>query len=238
MTPAQEQTKKCSKCGEIKGVGEFSKDKSCHSKDGLSYTCRICKTKKQKDWYYKNRAKAINYSRKHYYSDIEHSRNVAKKWRANNLEVAKEASKKWRENNPQKAKDSTDQWRKKQKNNPIFINKPGSWHYRCTKSGAESRKIFFDIDFESFIKSYDGKCALSGRSLHCVEKNIQAPGNQNASPDRIDSSRGYIPGNIQWVDKEINYYKKDHEQKSFIQMCRDVYWTHPGPHSRDLEQEE
>lgn len=42
------------------------------------------------------------------------------------------------------------------------------------------------------------------------------------SLDRIDSSLGYIPGNVQWVCKQINISKHILSTKEFIGMCRKV----------------
>ena len=42
--------KKCTKCGEVKSVSEFAKEK--HRKDGYSYCCRLCKNKS--DTVYRN----------------------------------------------------------------------------------------------------------------------------------------------------------------------------------------
>jgi hypothetical protein len=38
--------------------------------------------------------------------------------------------------------------------------------------------------------------------------------------DRIDSSKGYVVGNIQWVHKHINKMKNKYPQDHFIEMCR------------------
>lgn len=44
----------------------------------------------------------------------------------------------------------------------------------------------------------------------------------NASIDRIDSSKGYDFGNIQWVHKEINLMKNVLSQDRFIELCKSV----------------
>jgi hypothetical protein len=36
----------------------------------------------------------------------------------------------------------------------------------------------------------------------------------------IDSSKGYIEGNIQWVHKDINNMKWDFTQEEFINYCK------------------
>jgi hypothetical protein len=43
-----------------------------------------------------------------------------------------------------------------------------------------------------------------------------------ASLDRIDSSKGYEEGNIQWVHKHINFMKRTYSQEYFIDMCKKV----------------
>lgn len=45
---------------------------------------------------------------------------------------------------------------------------------------------------------------------------------QTASLDRIDSSKGYVLGNIQWVHKDINKMKLDYDQDYFIDICRRI----------------
>ena len=41
-----------------------------------------------------------------------------------------------------------------------------------------------------------------------------------ASIDRIDSSIGYVIGNVQWVHKQVNFMKGTMEQKEFIKFCK------------------
>jgi hypothetical protein len=38
--------------------------------------------------------------------------------------------------------------------------------------------------------------------------------------DRVDSSKGYIEGNVQWVHKTINLMKQSFNQKEFIHFCK------------------
>ena len=47
-----------------------------------------------------------------------------------------------------------------------------------------------------------------------------------ASLDRIDSSKGYIKGNVQWVHKEFNKMKLDLLDKEFIDICKLVHKYH------------
>lgn len=40
--------------------------------------------------------------------------------------------------------------------------------------------------------------------------------------DRIDSSKGYIIDNVQWVHKDVNLMKLSHSKNTFIQICNQV----------------
>ena len=100
--------------------------------------------------------------------------------------------------------------------------------YNITQ-GAKKRNIYFDIKIDReylwnlFIKQ-NKKCALSGIPLHFAEnvkKEIYSKGT-TASLDRIDSSKGYIKSNIQWVHKDINRMKSICSNSEFIKICKDI----------------
>ena len=52
--------KRCSKCGEVKPLSEFTKDKG--NRDGLDYWCRACKSKHAAA-YYRSEAGQASYRR-------------------------------------------------------------------------------------------------------------------------------------------------------------------------------
>jgi hypothetical protein len=98
-----------------------------------------------------------------------------------------------------------------------------SYFYRV-KQSAQKRKKIFRIDIEyawNLFLRQERRCAISGLPIefpHRVADNkTNAP-----SLDRIDSSQGYVEGNVQWVHKHINLMKNDLSQKYFIDMCRHV----------------
>lgn len=70
----------------------------------------------------------------------------------------------------------------------------------------------------------EGKCALTGDKLYFKSSRLDRIDSkeQTASLDRIDSSKGYIEGNVQWVHKKINLIKMDLSQEEFIEMCKKV----------------
>jgi hypothetical protein len=69
----------------------------------------------------------------------------------------------------------------------------------------------------SLFLAQEGLCALSGKPLSFDSVGLRGDG--NASLDRIDSAEGYVPGNVQWVDKMVQQMKWDFPQDEFLRMC-------------------
>lgn len=87
------------------------------------------------------------------------------------------------------------------------------------KTGAETRGIEWNVSFDylaQLLIDQDFKCALSGETLDAMQ--IQ----NNCSLDRIDSSRGYVEGNVQWTTSMVNMCKQSYTQEDFIEMCKRV----------------
>lgn len=85
--------------------------------------------------------------------------------------------------------------------------------------GSIKRKILFDIaveDLEDVWISQGGK--YTKVDLHLPKNGSDK--SFNASLDRIDSSKGYIKGNIQWVTKEVNFMKQELSNNRFLQLCK------------------
>lgn len=64
-----------------------------------------------------------------------------------------------------------------------------------------------------------GKCVYSGVKLSLVAKDTGWV-SSTASIDRVDSSKGYITSNIQWVHKRINSMKGEMTEEEFKEWCR------------------
>ena len=95
-----------------------------------------------------------------------------------------------------------------------------------TERNAKSRGFDFDIDghyLDDLWKHQNKKCAITGLELimDAKSKNRHPWGN-HASVDRIDSKKGYIKGNIQWVHPIINMMKNHFPQDTFVQFCQYV----------------
>lgn len=100
--------------------------------------------------------------------------------------------------------------------------------WSTVKRRAKERKVPFNIDIEYAWKLFleqDRKCALSGLPIEFGIANY-ASSNTTASLDRIDSSKGYTEGNIQWVHKTLNIMKSTLSNGFFINLCHKVAQTH------------
>lgn len=119
-------------------------------------------------------------------------------------------------------------------NNKIYSNKFKEFpalgtYYSRVKQSAKNRKIEFEVDIEyiwKLLKEQNFTCKLSGLKIKLVGskyKNHQKL--TTASLDRIDSSKGYIQGNLQWVHKDVNFMKQEYNQEYFLEICYLIYKT-------------
>ena len=107
--------------------------------------------------------------------------------------------------------------------------KPRNWkgsgtvsatYFSSLKRGADGGKgrkpILFNITIEYVSDLLDvkqkGKCALTDLKISVKDK--------TASLDRIDSSKGYEEGNVQWLHKDVNMMKRHYSQDYFVHLCR------------------
>ena len=89
-TKLETQMKKCTKCGEVKELSEYHKNKS--EKDAHVYRCKLCVSKKSQEYYKKNREKIKKYR-------ATNQKTNQKKYREKNREKIKERDKVYREKN-------------------------------------------------------------------------------------------------------------------------------------------
>jgi hypothetical protein len=99
-----------------------------------------------------------------------------------------------------------------QENNPAWRGARGVPGKRWSRlvNGAKTRGIEVTVDFDYVASLFTDKCALSGLAID----------KDTGSVDRIDSSVGYIEGNIQWVHKDVNRMKNNLDQARFVEVCK------------------
>lgn len=92
----------------------------------------------------------------------------------------------------------------------------------ASRKDPQKRKFSITIkDAWDQFEKQKGLCALSGLpiTLKSTKGNYA---NKTASLDRIDSKKGYVRGNIQWVHKTLNTMKRDFSDEVFIKFCEYV----------------
>lgn len=105
-----------------------------------------------------------------------------------------------------------------------YVGQMSGFKWRVIQQSAKRRKIPFDLTAEYVWKLYEsqkGKCALSGVDMYFGKdhKEIRQK-KETASLDRIDGTKGYIKGNVQWVHKAVNQMKMCLDEASFIEWCK------------------
>lgn len=92
------------------------------------------------------------------------------------------------------------------------------------KNGAKRRKYPFEITLEyawELFLAQNKRCAFTGVKLSMNPTSMKA-GASTASLDRIDSSKGYVVGNVHWVHTTINLMKQTLSSDEFIAWCQRV----------------
>ena len=98
----------------------------------------------------------------------------------------------------------------------------------ASKGERRTKNIEFNVTieylWELFLKQ-NRKCAYTGEEL-CFGTLAQVRNKENreqiASLDRIDSDKGYVEGNVQWIHKKLNLMKQDLKEENFIGWCKKV----------------
>lgn len=94
----------------------------------------------------------------------------------------------------------------------------GQKHWSLIQRNAALRNLPVTITLEdiwTLFLEQNRKCALSNVEISLV-------GKRTASLDRIDSSKGYVQGNVQWVHKTVNKMKMEMSQEIFIKFCKKI----------------
>lgn len=89
------------------------------------------------------------------------------------------------------------------------------------KNNAYVRNIEYNVSKEYLWNLYllqNKKCALSGVDIKFGNKYKKLT--TTASLDRIESSSGYVEGNVQWVHKHINMMKRQLNNREFLDWCK------------------
>lgn len=121
---------------------------------------------------------------------------------------------------------------------PVNSKTMGSFsgtHYNAIKHGALRRNLEFKVSQEylwNLFNQQSRKCALTGESIILtanIKNNNVVWSEITASVDRIDNSKGYVPGNVWWVHKEVNRLKNNYSLDQLLYWCSRIVKTHGNP---------
>ena len=140
----------CCKCGEIKTVDNFNKNKS--KKDGVYNICKECrkeynKNNREKEYerqrrYYENNKDRERKKRRQYYENNQEKESKRKRQRyENNKEKVLGINRRWRENNKEKLFEINRQYRENNKEKISETNR----QYRENKAQREIMKIYENV---------------------------------------------------------------------------------------------
>ena len=184
------KTKKCSICGEIKPLEEFAKKTG--RKDNVSYCCILCNRKRHKKWYEANPEVSQAYRD----ATAEGRREYDKARYEEKYDEIRIAQAEYYD---EKADQVMAQQREALKKNPAKgmwkmaknrVQKTGKWEFTITEQ---------DIVVPEF-------CPVFGMRLEFG----RMPDRENSpSLDRIDSTKGYIPGNVAVISWAANKLKSN-----------------------------
>lgn len=102
--------------------------------------------------------------------------------------------------------------------NADWVGNLSKGHLCFIRKSAEVRGLQFQVSYEYLSKLFEEQnrtCVLSGLPLVSGNKAKL----RTASLDRIDSSIGYIEGNVQWLHKAVNRMKNAYPEEYFVRMC-------------------
>lgn len=96
--------------------------------------------------------------------------------------------------------------------------------YTTIKHSASAKNLEFNVSIEYLWKLFlkqERKCTFTGEEIK-FNKTFKGKKEKTASLDRVDSSIGYVEGNLQWVHRDVNKLKKNFTDERFIEICKKV----------------
>lgn len=211
--------KKCPKCGQLKDIGEFYKNKT--RRDGFSVYCKDCIT---------------NYSHDYYEKNTEECKERLNKWRKANSEYVKERDKKYREENPDIEFKKQQRYRETHKEQLYLKGKKYreehlDYFYNKARERKLSQKKVSDgtvtLEYEHFLfDEQNGKCAYCGCDLNESGKHLD---------HIIPISRGglHTINNVHWTCPTCNMSKGDKLEDEWLkkERCKptDIWTNHLNP---------
>jgi hypothetical protein len=127
-----------------------------------------------------------------------------RKWREKNKEHIQQYSKDWCSTHKENKRVSAQKWRNNNKESNILA-----------VARQRSKKYTFDFNITIDDIVIPTTCSILGIPLFWSKRKVTS---NTPSIDRIDSSKGYVKGNIQIISKLANSMKQDASLDQLIQL--------------------
>ena len=102
------------------------------------------------------------------------------------------------------------------------------YHFRNISSRNKELNITVE-DLKEVWEIQKGVCPYLGIELHLNSYGkIKKDPITSASLDRIDSSKGYVKGNLQWISRAMNYLKNDMSELQVFDIMDLIYKQKKG----------
>jgi hypothetical protein len=161
----------------------------------------------------RKRALARERNRRYRERNPERARAQCKAWRENNLERHKEMIRAWNKANPERCKAASNRSYQK-----LYERK------MVERARARSKRKGLDCTITTDDVSIPTHCPILGIELAA---NFGAGRGKAsaASPslDRIDNTKGYVPGNVQVISKQANAAKSDLTPEQLLLFADWIY---------------
>ena len=138
------ETKKCSKCGEVKELGDFYK--KADSPDGFRSDCKVCVCEKARKWREENKERKAETNRRWYQENKERRKLYYKKYYQENKEKKYEAHRKWQRENAEKHSMYNKKWREKNKEKHSEAGR--RWYQENKERKAETNRRWYQENKE------------------------------------------------------------------------------------------
>lgn len=205
------ETKRCSKCKQIKPLDHFSKDKAIRG--GYTWWCKPCMQSAIKEWEEKHKQERKEYFRQ---------------WHINNLErrkAARSKREKERWKNDQAFRDKKNHLKIERRkirieSEPGYIEKTREWG-RAHNANRRSHIYHVTNDFtenqwKELIEKFDHRCAYCGRKNAKLERDHKIPlsrGGAHTASNIVPACRWCNAHKATMTDKEFFEYLRRHPRK-------------------------
>jgi len=208
--------KTCSKCGKIKPLSAFYKDRS--RKDGHAGQCKECACARSREWYEANKERAAARNKAWYAANRDRAAATSKAWREANpdrvvaiqrawYEKNKErvavTRRAWKKANPDRAAAIQKEWREANPDRVAAIQK--EWR-EANPDRAAAIKLQYRYgvslaDYNAMLETQDDSCAICGRTAEEEGQRLAVDHDHDT-----DEVRGLLCGNC---NRAIGLFQHD-----------------------------